>query len=90
MDDWRGKHYAYYQNRACEFFPCHEGASPDNFNCLFCWCPLYALGDKCGGNFRYTEAGVKDCSGCRLPHDRDNYGTVVEKFSELEKLARKK
>ena len=22
---------------------------------MFCYYPLYALGDKCGGNFRYIE-----------------------------------
>ena len=49
------RHYAFFQNRACEFFPCHKGADAENFNCLFCYCPLYALGRKCGGNFRYTR-----------------------------------
>ena len=33
---WEGKHYAFFQNRECEFFPCHKGADPENFNCLFC------------------------------------------------------
>ena len=48
---WEGKHYSYFSNKECEYFPCHKGADPENFNCLFCYCPLYALGDKCGGNF---------------------------------------
>jgi Uncharacterized protein containing a Zn-finger-like domain len=90
MDDWRDKHYSYYQNTACECFPCHKGADPDDFNCLFCWCPLYALGDRCGGNFHYTESGVKDCSDCMLPHRRASYGYIIKKFSEIEKLAHKK
>ena len=34
----------FYANRDCEYFPCHTVADPDNFNCLFCYCPLYALG----------------------------------------------
>ena len=55
MEHWEGKHYSFFQNRDCEYFPCHQGADPENFNCLFCYCPLYALGEKCGGNFRYTE-----------------------------------
>ena len=54
--------YAYFQNTACPYFPCHAKANREFFNCLFCYCPLYALGDKCGGNFVYTENGVKDCS----------------------------
>ena len=90
MDDWRDKHYAFYCNRDCECFPCHETADPESFNYLFCWCPLYALGEKCGGNFRYTEKGVKDCSHCLFPHVRNNYGRVMERFGEVAKLAARK
>ena len=46
-------HYDFFQNQECEYFPCHAGADPESFNCLFCYCPLYALGDKCGGSFQY-------------------------------------
>ena len=74
---WEGKHYAFFSNKECECFPCHAGADPENFNCLFCYCPLYALGDKCGGNFRMTEKGIKDCTNCQLPHKAQNYGYVT-------------
>ena len=30
------RHYAFFRNRDCEFYPCHPGADPDRFNCLFC------------------------------------------------------
>ena len=80
---WEGRHYAFFQNRECEFFPCHKGADPENFNCLFCYCPLYALGKKCGGNCSFTESGIKDCSGCLVPHRRENYGRIVARFGEL-------
>lgn len=60
-----------------------------NFNCLFCYCPLYALGDKCGGNFRMTEKGIKDCTNCQLPHKAQNYGYVTGKYSELAELMKK-
>ena len=53
----------YFANRDCPYFPCHAGADPAVFNCLFCYCPLYALGEGCGGDFRYTDKGIKDCSG---------------------------
>jgi len=79
-EDWEGKGFSFYANRACEYFPCHEGADPENFNCLFCYCPLYLLGDRCGGNFRFTDAGIKDCSNCLVPHQRDSYGHITEKF----------
>jgi Zn-finger protein len=81
--------YDYFQNRSCEYFPCHKGADSDNFNCLFCYCPLYALGDRCGGNFRYTENGVKDCSLCLYPHRRENYGKIMDKMALVLEMAKK-
>ncbi len=87
---WEGKKYAFFQHRECEFFPCHQSADPDKFNCLFCYCPLYALGDKCGGNFTYTDSGCKDCSGCKLPHDPKSYGYIMDKFGEIMEIAKKK
>jgi Zn-finger protein len=85
---WEGRNYSFFSNRDCEYFPCHKKADPDNFNCLFCYCPLYALGKKCGGNFRINEKGIKDCTGCMLPHKRENYGYVVGKYGELAELLR--
>ena len=82
-------HYDFFQNRECEYFPCHEGADPDNFNCLFCFCPLYALGDRCGGGFTYTEQGIKDCSKCLKPHRRENYEKIMEKMPGVLELAKK-
>lgn len=78
---WKGKHYAFFQNRECEYFPCHKGVREEDFNCLFCYCPLYTMGKQCGGNPCYTQDGVKDCSNCILPHARENYGYVIEKLS---------
>ena len=89
MEEWYGKHYSYFQNRECEYFPCHKGADPENFSCLFCYCPLYALGDRCGGAFRYTETGEKDCSRCQIPHKRENYGRIANRYSDLAQLAKK-
>lgn len=81
------EHYKFFQNRECEYFPCHKGADPERFSCLFCYCPLYALGARCGGAFRYNERGIKDCSGCLRPHDPDNYEAILEKFPEIVKIA---
>ena len=39
---WEDKEYAYFSHKKCEYFPCHKGADPEDFNCLFCYCPLYA------------------------------------------------
>ena len=79
----------YYENRDCEYFPCHTGADPEKFSCLFCFCPLYALGDKCGGAFTYTADGIKDCSNCLKPHRRENYNAICEKIGEVMELAKK-
>ena len=88
--DLNGKHYTWFQNRECEYFPCHKGVREEEFNCLFCYCPLYALGEHCGGNYRYTAEGIKDCSECIFPHQRRNYQAVTGRFAELADLARRK
>jgi len=89
-EDWRGKHYSFFQNRSCEYFPCHKTDRPEEFSCLFCYCPLYALGEKCGGCFRYTEKGFKDCTLCMIPHRRENYGLVIARYAEVAELAKQK
>ena len=83
------KHYQFFQNRDCEYFPCHKGIGEETFNCLFCFCPLYCLGEACGGSFRYTENGMKDCSNCIRPHIRENYEQIMMKMDAVMELVRK-
>ena len=80
--------YKFFSNTKCEYFPCHKTNDPENFNCLFCYFPLYALKDKCGGNFRYTEKGIKDCTNCTLPHQRKNYDYIIGKFKEIVEITK--
>ena len=80
--------YKFFSNTKCEYFPCHKTNDPENFNCLFCYCPLYVLKDKCGGNFRYTEKGIKDCTNCTLPHQRKNYDYIIGKFKEIVEITK--
>jgi len=75
--------FSFFQNRACEYFPCHAGADPETFNCLFCYCPLYALGRSCGGGFTVTPGGIKDCSACLFPHRPENYAAVLSRLRDL-------
>ena len=82
--------YDFFQNTVCEYFPCHKCADSENFSCLFCYCPLYALGDKCGGNFTYTKEGVKDCTHCLIPHRRENYQKITAKTGAVMELAKKR
>ncbi len=76
----RPKNYKFFQNRACEMFPCHKTDDIDNFNCLFCFCPLYFSGEKCGGNFHYTAKGRKSCVDCTFPHKKENYDELMAKL----------
>lgn len=81
--------YDFFQHKTCEYFPCHQGADPETFSCLFCYCPLYALGDKCGGQFTYLENGIKDCSNCLRPHKRENYDSIQKQMMQVIELAKK-
>ena len=80
MKEHAGKHYAFFSNKSCEFFPCHTGIAEENFNCLFCYCPLYILGRKCGRNFFHSAKGIKVCKHCSFPHKKENYDLMVQKI----------
>ena len=77
--NWKDKGFSFFRNTSCEYFPCHKTADPADHNCLFCFCPLYGLAD-CGGTFIYLDNGIKDCSACLLPHERENYGLIIEQL----------
>lgn len=81
--------FDFFQNKECEYFPCHAGADPEKFSCLFCYCPLYALADRCGGNFVYLKNGIKDCSNCLRPHRRENYQGIVDRMDMILELAKR-
>ena len=88
--DWRDKKYSFIAHRECEYFPCHKGVPEEDFNCLFCYCPLYFTGDECGGRFTYTKKGIKNCIDCPIPHRRENYGYIIERLTEaMEKRKRR-
>ena len=83
------KRYRFVQNVQCEFFPCHGGIALHEFNCLFCYCPLYALGQECGGCPRYRPNGVKDCSHCPLPHDSQGFEFVQARIGQVVEMVKK-
>ncbi len=78
--------YRFFQNRSCEFFPCHAVTDkPEKcFNCLFCFCPLYGNW-HCGGNFQVLQNGTKDCSNCLIPHYHYNY--IIQKLTQNQEAA---
>lgn len=73
--------HRFFSNKECKYFPCHQNCD-EEFNCLFCYCPLYFLAENCGGRFQYGENGVKDCTGCCLPHLPAYYDVIVKKLKE--------
>ena len=78
----------FFANKECPHYPCHDGL--EEFSCMFCFCPLYALGEGCGGNFTYTSDGIKDCSSCLIPHKKENYQLIINKSSAVIDIARQK
>lgn len=73
--------YKYFKNEKCRYFPCHPGMPGDEFNCLFCFCPMNPYEDCLGKPDYIKRPGgkiVKDCSGCAFPHDPQNYRKIME------------
>jgi len=73
--------FAYFENRSCMYYPCHNS---EHINCLFCYCPLYRLSD-CPGEYEIIEAPggkIKTCVNCTFPHDKANYGRIITLLKE--------
>ena len=69
--------YRYFENRACRYYPCHD---MEHINCLFCYCPLYAL-EHCPGDHYYKEVNgkqLKVCTNCTFPHKAENYDVIMQ------------
>lgn len=78
-----------FTNTECPFYPCHTVPEGVTFNCTFCYCPLYTLGTKCGGNFTYSLRGIKSCMDCSIMHEgAAGYDRVSDHFKELADMAR--
>ena len=76
--------HKFFSNKDCKYFPCHTMPNNVEFNCLFCYCPLYPLGEKCNGLFKLSgEKRIKNCIGCHLPHLPEYYDVVISKLKEL-------
>lgn len=87
----RSNSYRFFQNRECEFFPCHEVQDKAAFNCLFCYCPLY-LDDNCIGSPEYIITGrgqrIKDCSSCLVVHSSEMYDKVIAHLRRQDEIIR--
>ena len=80
--------FKFYKNTDCEYFPCHATDDEENFNCMFCYCPLYPLGSKCGGDFGYLDNGTKDCSNCLLTHRPESFDYIMSKWDMINNIAK--
>ncbi len=74
--------HRFFSNAECDYFPCHKEIDPENFNCMFCYCPLYFVPD-CGGDFVIRRSGVKDCTGCLIPHQPESHDRIVGRMREI-------
>ncbi|WP_425756860.1 cysteine-rich small domain-containing protein [Ihubacter sp. rT4E-8] len=48
------------------------------------------MGRKCGGNYHYLENGIKDCSGCMVPHRKYNYDFMMMRLAKFHKTLQSK
>ena len=74
--------YKYFENKDCQYYPCHKGTN--NINCLFCYCPLYSM-EKCPGAYKYIEINdkkIKECTECTFPHKLENYEKIINILKE--------
>ena len=74
---------SFFENRDCEFYPCHKGI--EQMNCLFCYCPMYTM-QNCPGEPVYKEKNgekIKDCTNCSFPHHAQNYEMIIKFLKEI-------
>lgn len=76
------ENYKGFQNKACEFWPCHPEDKMDGMGCLACYCPLYFL--ACPGNYTRLDDGRKDCSQCTVTHAKGGWEIVQQYFFSKE------
>lgn len=73
---------SFFENRACDYFPCHQGI--EHINCMFCYCPMYRFED-CLGHPAYKEVkgkNIKVCTGCTYPHVKEHYENIMNFLKE--------
>ena len=67
--------YRFFENKDCEYYPCHKGAK--ELNCLFCYCPGHSRFVKQEGK------DIKDCSECLFPHKPENYDVILRLLGDI-------
>ena len=75
--------YRFFTNKECSYFPCHQGI--EEFNCMFCYCPLYCM-ENCPGNPAYLDVNgksIKECTNCTFPHQPENYDVIIQILGKM-------
>ncbi len=75
--------HRFFANTECKYYPCHQGL--EEFNCLFCYCPMYRL-EKCPGEPVFIEKNgrqLKVCKNCSFPHKPENYDRIIALLKEV-------
>ena len=70
------------KKRKCKYFPCHERVAEREFDCMWCYCPLYEI--DCAG--RYEIVGkdmVKDCTNCIMPHAKEGIKYILRRINQF-------
>ncbi|WP_432490175.1 cysteine-rich small domain-containing protein [Flavonifractor plautii] len=77
-----GRTFSFSSNKAWERYPCrsmqkgwNSAACSAIVRCI-CWAERAEM-------LHHLENGVKDCSKCLIPHQRDNYGYLAGRFQEI-------
>ena len=78
--------YKYFKNTDCKYFPCHKGLS-DDFNCLFCYCPMYSM-PNCPGSKTYIEKNGKKIKVCGVVKDETGEPVIGATVMEKGKIGR--
>jgi precorrin-2/cobalt-factor-2 C20-methyltransferase len=70
--------YRFFENKECEYYPCHENI--ETMNCMFCYCAMYRF-EKCLGTPEFKEKNgkkIKVCKNCVYPHIPENYDNIIK------------
>ena len=67
----------FFNNRECEYYPCHKNMAAADINCLFCYCPLFTYDCARYGGTPQQAGSWKDCSSCTWNHVPENYDKIV-------------
>ena len=68
----------FFENKDCKYYPCHK--LEGDFNCMFCFCPLYDVINCPGDNKIIEKDGkkIKSCIDCTFPHRPENYDAIMK------------